>query len=107
VAETPGAGAGLAVARLSPESEISDGQTAKLWFDSAKLHLFDPGDGSNLRRRGSEKKAAAEATQAAIAAEADEPPRKRAAAEQPPPDASPAPPDAPKGAEPDERSAPE
>jgi multiple sugar transport system ATP-binding protein len=106
VAETPGAGAGLAVARLSPESEISDGQKAKLWFDSAKLHLFDPGDGSNLRRRGSEKKAAAEATQAAIAAEADEPPRKRAAAEQPP-DASPAPPDAPKGAGPDERSAPE
>jgi multiple sugar transport system ATP-binding protein len=104
VAETPGAGAGLAVARLSPESEITDGQTAKLWFDRAKLHLFDPGDGSNLRRGGSEQKAAAKATQAAIEAEADEPPRQRAAAEQ---DASPAAPDAPAGAGPDEPSAPE
>jgi multiple sugar transport system ATP-binding protein len=103
-AETPSAGAGLAVARLSPESEITAGQKAKLWFDTAKLHLFDPADGSNLRRAGSEQKAAAKATQAAIEAEADAPPRKRAAAEQ---DAAPARPDAPKGAEPDESSAPE
>ena len=103
-AETPSAGAGLAVARLNPESEIAEGQKAKLWFDSAKLHLFDPGDGSNVRRGGGEQKAAAAATQAAVEAESDEPPRKRAAAEQ---DASPAPPDAPKGAGQDERSAPE
>jgi multiple sugar transport system ATP-binding protein len=104
VAETPGAGAGLAVARLNPESEVAEGQKAKLWFDSAKLHLFDPGDGANVRRGGGEQKAAAAATQAAVEAESDEPPRKRAAAEQ---DASPAPPDAPKGAGQDERSAPE
>ncbi len=92
VAETPGAGAGLAVARLNPESEIGDGETAKLWFDSAKLHLFNPGDGSNLRRAERERKAAAEATQAAIAAEAgdpDETPDEPAAADKP--DPSPAP----------------
>ena len=82
VAETPGAGAGLAVARLNPESEIAEGQTAKLWFDSAKLHLFDPGDGSNVRRGGSEQKAAAKATRAAVAAESDAAPE-RAATEQP------------------------
>ncbi len=71
VAETPGAGAGLAVARLNPESEIGEGQKAKLWFDSAKLHLFDPGDGSNVRRSAGEQKAAAKATKAAVKAEAE------------------------------------
>ncbi len=49
LAETPGAAAGgQAVARLSPESEIQEGQKARLWVDGAKVHLFDPGDGSNL-----------------------------------------------------------
>ena len=71
-AETPGAGAGLAVARLNPESEISEGQQAKLWFDGAKLHLFDPADGSSLRRSKREQEAAAAATQEAIAAEAED-----------------------------------
>ncbi len=51
VADTPGAGAGRAVARLSPESDIKEGDKAKLWFDAAKLHVFDPADGSNLAHR--------------------------------------------------------
>ncbi|HEX4345639.1 MAG TPA: sn-glycerol-3-phosphate ABC transporter ATP-binding protein UgpC [Solirubrobacteraceae bacterium] len=51
VAETPGAGAGRAVARLSPESEIGVGQTARLWFDAGRLHVFDPADGTNLLHR--------------------------------------------------------
>ncbi len=83
VAETPGAGAGLAVARLNPESEVAEGETAKLWFDAAKLHLFDPGDGTNLRHSGREQKAAAKATRSAVAAESDAAPPERASAEQP------------------------
>jgi len=75
VAET-----GLAVARLSPESEIAEGQQAKLWFDGAKLHLFDPGDGSNLRRSRAEQEAGAEATEAAVEAEHEKDPPARAAA---------------------------
>jgi multiple sugar transport system ATP-binding protein len=49
IAETPGGGAGRAVARLNPESDVKPGETAKLWFDAAKLHLFDPADGTSLR----------------------------------------------------------
>jgi multiple sugar transport system ATP-binding protein len=51
VAETPGAGAGKAVARLSPESDAEASTKARLWFDAAKLHIFDPGDGTNLLHR--------------------------------------------------------
>jgi len=69
IAETPSGGAGRAVARLNPETEIQEGQTAKLWFDAAMLHLFEPHDGSNLRRDESEQRAAAEATEAAVEAE--------------------------------------
>jgi multiple sugar transport system ATP-binding protein len=47
-ADVPGAGAGRAVARLNPESEIAEGSEARLWFDAAKLHVFSPSDGSNL-----------------------------------------------------------
>ncbi len=70
IAETPSGGAGLAVARLNPESDVRQGQRAKLWFDAAKLHLFDPSDGSSLRRAKAEQEAAAQATQEAVAAEA-------------------------------------
>jgi multiple sugar transport system ATP-binding protein len=42
----------VAVARVSPESRIQQGSTARLWLDTAKLHLFDPKDGSNLRHFG-------------------------------------------------------
>jgi multiple sugar transport system ATP-binding protein len=80
VAETPGAGAGLAVARLNPESEIAQGERAKLWFDAAKLHLFDPGDGSNLRRSEQDQQAGAEATAEAVEAEHEKDPPARAAA---------------------------
>jgi len=73
IAETPGGRTGLAVARLSPESDVKEGDTAKLWFDAAKLHLFDPGDGSSLRRGAQEQKAAAKATAAAVEAEGDQP----------------------------------
>ena len=48
VAETPSGGAGRAVARLNPESEIGVGDKARLWFDAGKLHVFDPSDGTNL-----------------------------------------------------------
>ena len=51
MADVPGAGGGRAVARLSPESEISEGAKARLWFDAAKLHLFDVADGTNLAHR--------------------------------------------------------
>jgi multiple sugar transport system ATP-binding protein len=91
VAETPSGGAGLAVARLNPESDVSQGKRAKLWFDGAKLHLFDPRDGSSLRRAERVQQAAAQATQEAEQpeaeveqGEADETPP-RAEAEQAPP----------------------
>jgi multiple sugar transport system ATP-binding protein len=51
IAETPSGGAGRAVARLNPESNIAEGQKARLWFDAAKLHLFDHDDGANLAHR--------------------------------------------------------
>jgi multiple sugar transport system ATP-binding protein len=51
VAETPGGGQGRAVARLSPESEVREGETARLWVDGARVHLFDPSDGTSLTRR--------------------------------------------------------
>ena len=34
-----------AVARLSAESDVRPGQKARLWIDTAKLHLFDPHSG--------------------------------------------------------------
>jgi multiple sugar transport system ATP-binding protein len=97
---------GMAVARLSPESEISEGPDAKLWFDGAKLHLFDPHDGANLRHGKADQTAAAEAGREAVAAEADEAPSRRAVEEQDEDDAAESPHRA-AGAEPDERSAPE
>jgi multiple sugar transport system ATP-binding protein len=96
IAETPSGGAGRAVARLSPESDVRPGQSARLWFDAAKLHLFDAADGANLRRGREEHEAAAEATREAVAAEAEAEPDERAEAEAEAAEA-----------EPDERSAPE
>jgi multiple sugar transport system ATP-binding protein len=55
MADVPGAGGGRAVARLSPESEIKERDRARLWFDAAKLHLFDPADGTNLAHRDASK----------------------------------------------------
>jgi multiple sugar transport system ATP-binding protein len=50
MADVPGAsGEGTqAVARLAPESEVRQGEKARLVLDTSKLHLFDPSDGSNL-----------------------------------------------------------
>ncbi len=45
-----GAGGGQVVARLNPDSQVARGQEARLWLDSAKLHLFDPQSGENLTR---------------------------------------------------------
>jgi len=39
------------VARLEPASKVKRRDTAKLWADTAKLHLFDPESGENLRER--------------------------------------------------------
>jgi multiple sugar transport system ATP-binding protein len=105
VAETPGVAAGLAVARLNPESDIEHGERAKLWFDGAKLHLFDPHDGANLRIDRAHHAQAAEAMREAAAAEAETEPSSRATAEQDTPAAEA--PQRPAGAEPEERSAPE
>ena len=71
IAETPSGGEGRSVARLNPESEIVEGQKAKLWFDGAKLHLFNPADGTNLRQNKEEQAAAAAATEEAIEVEAE------------------------------------
>jgi len=39
------------VARLEPASKVKRRDTAKLWADTAKLHLFDPESGENLASR--------------------------------------------------------
>jgi len=39
---------GHAVARVDAASDVRSGQRATLWLDTAKLHLFDPQDGSAL-----------------------------------------------------------
>jgi multiple sugar transport system ATP-binding protein len=44
------------VARLEPTSKVKRGDHAKLWADTAKLHLFDPESGERL---GNEQPAAA------------------------------------------------
>jgi multiple sugar transport system ATP-binding protein len=36
------------VARLAAESKVRQGQPAELWFDTAHLHVFDPGSGKSL-----------------------------------------------------------
>jgi multiple sugar transport system ATP-binding protein len=36
------------VARLDPTSKVRRGETAELWADTAKLHLFDPESGESL-----------------------------------------------------------
>ncbi len=40
------------VARLEPASRIKRREAAKLWADTAKLHLFDPDSGENLTSGG-------------------------------------------------------
>ncbi len=81
ISETPSGGAGQAVARLNPESEVTEGKTARLWFDAAKLHLFDAADGASLKAGKQGHDEAVEATRAAVAAEHETAPPARAEAE--------------------------
>jgi multiple sugar transport system ATP-binding protein len=37
---------------LDPESRIQEGREAQLWFDPARMHLFDPESGDNLTHGG-------------------------------------------------------
>jgi multiple sugar transport system ATP-binding protein len=48
--DVPGAGDARVVARLDPTSKAAEGQSLRLWMDTAKLHLFDAEDGTNLTR---------------------------------------------------------
>ena len=36
------------VARLDPTSKVKRRETAELWADTSKLHLFDPESGESL-----------------------------------------------------------
>jgi hypothetical protein len=36
------------VARLDPASRVTEGESARLWVDARKLHIFDPSSGRNL-----------------------------------------------------------
>ena len=48
--DVPGAADGMqAVARLDPTSQVRAGERGRLWVDTAKIHLFDAGDGRSLR----------------------------------------------------------
>jgi multiple sugar transport system ATP-binding protein len=47
-AEVPGADQGQVTARLDAASKVTEGQEAELWFDAAKLHLFDAESGRSL-----------------------------------------------------------
>ena len=43
-----GASAETVVARLDPDTRISEGENARLWADVRALHVFDPATGQNL-----------------------------------------------------------
>ena len=45
-----GSTAETVVARLNPETRITEGQNADLWVDVRRLHVFDPATGRNLTR---------------------------------------------------------
>jgi multiple sugar transport system ATP-binding protein len=47
-AEVPGADQSQVTARLDAASGVSQGQEAELWYDAAKLHLFDAESGRSL-----------------------------------------------------------
>ncbi|MGV9713463.1 ABC transporter ATP-binding protein [Gordonia sp. NPDC003424] len=42
-------GGGQMIARLSPESKITRGDNVELWYDPAKVAVFDQSSGANLR----------------------------------------------------------
>jgi multiple sugar transport system ATP-binding protein len=39
------------VARLNAETKIKEEEQATLWFDTSKIHVFDPQSGRNLLLR--------------------------------------------------------
>jgi multiple sugar transport system ATP-binding protein len=47
-AEVPGAGQGRIVARLDPESNVTQGQEAELWVDTSRIHFFDSATGGRI-----------------------------------------------------------
>jgi multiple sugar transport system ATP-binding protein len=51
-AELPSTEANQATARLEPSSSIKAGETARLWLDTSKVHLFDPQSGDSLTSGG-------------------------------------------------------
>ena len=57
------------VVSLDPSSRIRDGETADLWLDPTRMHLFDPRSGENLTL-----KAKAEAATGRHTADADDGP---------------------------------
>jgi multiple sugar transport system ATP-binding protein len=50
VSDLGGGGDARVTARLSAESQISAGTRARLWMNTAKLHLFDPAGGKAIGR---------------------------------------------------------
>jgi multiple sugar transport system ATP-binding protein len=50
--DVPGSASGHAVARVDAASDVKAGERAKLWLDTAKIHLFNPSDGLSLTRSG-------------------------------------------------------
>jgi multiple sugar transport system ATP-binding protein len=49
-ADLPAAEGNLMVTRLSAESPVREGDTVKVWFNTDKIHVFDPATGRNLSR---------------------------------------------------------
>ena len=48
--DVPGSASGHAVARVDAGSSVKAGESAKLWLDTGKIHLFNPSDGHSLTR---------------------------------------------------------
>jgi multiple sugar transport system ATP-binding protein len=47
--DLPDSGEGRAVARLDAETGVAEGDRAKLWVDTSRMHFFQPSDGRALR----------------------------------------------------------
>ncbi len=68
LADVPGAGgSGQVVARLSPDSQVQQGKSSRLWLDAERLHLFDPEKGHRLHGNDEQRGGAAASPGAAAA----------------------------------------
>jgi multiple sugar transport system ATP-binding protein len=47
--DLPDSGGGRAVARLDAETAVREGDRARLWVDTTRMHFFQPSDGRALR----------------------------------------------------------